>query len=357
MIGQEVAALNAEVKLAESVIAGKQSKTKATTSPKVSSPVTANPPKPPVVKTSEAKVESQITQTLSTKPESITSDLISTAKKEMISGKTSDATLQAIRLAFKEAKDAGRNQDKEAYKKAGIEYAAVHKRSTPTSPINSENKPATINPSSSVEVKPHEVKSEVSTEPTPLPEGSSASTIDPAKPQDLMEARRTQVVYGDTTGNLDNGTLRDLVKDGNKSAQAELDRRYINEAFLDFKEWATPNEDHDLQETIGNLEYLAATIERHEKYNPSGKRKEFLDQIKNRLVQLESNRLENNSTEVQINESTPEEITDSLASNVEELSVAEIEEAIAKFDQEIAELNTEIDEAEKILNCFQLSKG
>jgi hypothetical protein len=43
MIGQEVAALNAEVKLAESVIEGKQSKIKATPSPKVSSAPTIDP--------------------------------------------------------------------------------------------------------------------------------------------------------------------------------------------------------------------------------------------------------------------------------------------------------------------------
>lgn len=130
----------------------------------------------------------------------------------------------------------------------------------------------------------------------------------------LLERRRKEYLYGDTAGTLSNDQLRDYAKDGNPTAQPEIDRRYINEAYLDFEAWSTPSEIQSIGETIEGLEGLREAVMRHNEfldlktagqeenaakalvlYEPSGstrKRIEFLRRVDARIKELNSSLVE-----------------------------------------------------------------
>jgi conjugative relaxase-like TrwC/TraI family protein len=98
------------------------------------------------------------------------------------------------------------------------------------------------------------------------PGGENWSKDNPGFVAVLLERRRNEYLYGDTAGKLSNDQLRDYARDGNPTAQPEIDRRYINEAFLDFEQWSTPSGTQDIGETVACLEGLREAMIRHDDF-------------------------------------------------------------------------------------------
>jgi hypothetical protein len=115
----------------------------------------------------------------------------------------------------------------------------------------------------------------------------SVADMEMEESMSLEDKRRSLPVYGDTEEKYGNDELRELAQEGNPQAQAEIDRRYINEAYVDFAEWTRIDDDQNKQEVIDGLEYLEETIQRHEKFAQNGKRLPFLAKVQAKLKALQ----------------------------------------------------------------------
>ena len=105
--------------------------------------------------------------------------------------------------------------------------------------------------------------------------------------EELQAKRQSENLYGDSAGKLDNGALQGYAGDGNVSAQAELDRRYIEEARQGWKEWSTPSKSRSTAETIDSLQGVEKTILRHEEFRPTGQYDDFLKTVQERIAELQ----------------------------------------------------------------------
>jgi putative DNA primase/helicase len=105
--------------------------------------------------------------------------------------------------------------------------------------------------------------------------------------EELSSGRKAENFYGDAANKIDNITLTGYAKDGNLSARAELDRRYIEEARKDWEEWSTPSKSKDKAETVNSLQGVKEAILHHEKLHPTGQYDDFLNTVQSRIEELQ----------------------------------------------------------------------
>lgn len=369
---QEVKALNSEVKLAEMTYKRLTNQTNTTTSTPVSSPATeavAKPTAAPVVTVTPviAKPASQSTPSSTASNKSVSVVTTPPVTNPVVTSEPASDVTQTTRTveSAKATLDSGKSitmgitENRELQKQLyAANYARVLDKSNPDPAKHtatfkqsveqeSKAKAETSNPSPVVAPvaasKPKDILAPALAEVVP-PTASQEAEV--GSNEWLRAQRVNENLYGDTEGKVDNGTLTSYAKDGNKSAQAELDRRYINDAVTNFKEWATPTKDSSPAETIESLEGLVEIIDRHESFANTGKREAFKQQVINKIAELQSNQIENQSVE-----QAPLDALEGIDTEVKINMGTEAEPNFMTKEEALKDHEQKQDEAVKLLEC------
>lgn len=331
-IRMEANALNSEVALAEATYKALSGKSNTITSAPVQTAPTASVAKPTIAPVVSVPVVSVV------KPKTGVTRL-QALQTELKGGTITEPGLKEIRDIYQQAKKNGDTKEHlDHIIELGNRYKRAYHKTTESASI--------AVPETASDTKPIVA-------PTP---GEIVAPVEHKVGSNewLKQQRLDENLYGDTEGKVDNGTLTSYAKDGNISAQAELDRRYINEAKVDFKEWSTPSEDVDNSELIGSLEDLVQRIDRHEAFVKTGVREEFKQQVVNTIKELESKQIEYQTNETKLDEIS----VDSLSEYDIDPSTLEItyidafgNEVTKTYAEALKENQKQLKEANEVLKC------